>query len=197
VHVVFGIGNPGPEYDGTRHNVGFEVLEALRAGGEPQEWHAVPGLDARSCAVRRQGRQLLLVQPLTYVNRCGPVLETVLTRAGLPLDRLLVVVDDYQLPLGRLRLRGGGSDGGHNGLRSLVESLGSQAWPRLRVGIGHPEGRPPREYVLERFPAEERPTVDAAVARAAEAVALWARVGLARAMSDVNRADLDPPPTPA
>ena len=196
MHVVFGIGNPGPEYAGTRHNVGFEVLDALgrRAGCA---WYPVAGLDARACDLQLGGRAVLLVEPLTFVNSCGPVLNALREREGLGLERLLVVVDDYQLPLGRLRLRGSGSDGGHNGLRSVADSLGTQGWPRLRIGIGHPEGRPAHEYVLARFPEADRAVVDAAVARAADAVSLWARGGLDQAMNDVNRADLDPPPAPA
>jgi PTH1 family peptidyl-tRNA hydrolase len=189
VHVVFGIGNPGPEYDGTRHNLGFRVVDAL-SGGPLAD---LGGLRAVGRRVRLAGRPVLLVKPLTYVNLCGPVLEAIRRREDLPLDRLLAVVDDLAIPLGTLRLRARGSDGGHKGLRSLVEHLGTEAFPRLRIGIGDGGGAPAEEYVLERFPPAEAPLADAAVLDAAEAVRLWVRAGLEAAASVVNRRrDLDP-----
>jgi len=190
VHVVFGIGNPGPEYDGTRHNVGFRVIDALAARARTT-LRPVPRLDAEGATARLEGVSALLVKPLTYVNLCGPVLRALRDRDELPLERLLVVVDDFHLPLGTLRLRAGGGDGGHNGLRSLVEHLGTEAFPRLRIGVGERGAEPADRFVLQRFPAAERPRVDAAVARAADAAGLWARLGIDRAASEVNRRELD------
>jgi len=196
VHVVFGIGNPGPEYEGTRHNIGFDVVDALfrAARGKPVR---LPGPPAAGARVRLEGRDVLLVKPLTYVNRCGPVLASLRDREGVALTDCLVVLDDFHLPLGRTRLREGGSDGGHNGLFSLIESLGTEAFPRLRIGVGEPVGVAAEDYVLAPFPPAERPAATEAVARAAEAVRLWLRLGAARAMGEVNRRDLDPPAEPA
>jgi PTH1 family peptidyl-tRNA hydrolase len=187
VHVVFGIGNPGPEYDGTRHNLGFRVVDALARGPLVD----LRPLRAAGRRIRVGGQPVLLVKPLTYVNLCGPVLEAIRRGQDLPLERLLVVVDDLALPLGTLRLRAQGSDGGHKGLRSVAEHLGTEAFPRLRIGIGDPGGRPAEEYVLERFPPDEAPLADEAVGRAAEAVRLWVRSGLDAAASAANRRDLD------
>jgi PTH1 family peptidyl-tRNA hydrolase len=147
--------------------------------------------------VRIEGAPALLVKPLTYVNRCGPVLAALREREGLELRRCLVVVDDFHLPLGRVRLREGGSDGGHNGLRSLIESLGTDAFPRLRLGVGEPLGAPSEQHALEPFLPAEREAAEGAVARGAEGVRLWLRLGPERAMGEVNRRDLDPPAGPA
>jgi PTH1 family peptidyl-tRNA hydrolase len=186
--VVFGIGNPGPRYQRTRHNLGFEVIDALCAG---RGMRIDQRLGAAGAPLRIEGEPVLCVKPLTYVNRCGPVLEALRHAHGLELDRLLVVVDDLNLPPGRLRLRAGGSDGGHNGLRSLIDSLDSTGFPRLRIGIGGPAGLKAEEYVLQPVPEAERPSLASAVERAAAAVRLWIRAGTENAMSEVNRADLD------
>jgi PTH1 family peptidyl-tRNA hydrolase len=196
VHVVFGIGNPGPEYEGTRHNLGFRVVDAL-AEGARGTFERLPGPPAAAARVLLDGAPALLVKPLTYVNRCGPVLASLCAREALPPARCLVVVDDFHLPLGHVRLRASGSDGGHNGLRSLIESLGTVEFPRLRLGIGEPGKRPAERYVLERFPPGEREVADGAVARGAEGVRRWLALGIERAMAEVNRRDLDPPPGPA
>ncbi|HEX5136295.1 MAG TPA: aminoacyl-tRNA hydrolase [Planctomycetota bacterium] len=193
--MVFGIGNPGPEYDGTRHNLGFLVADALCAAAKGA-FGRIPGLAAAAARVRVEGEPLLLVKPLTYVNRCGPVLAALRDGEGVPLERCLVVVDDFHLPLGAVRLRLSGSDGGHNGLRSLIDALGTEGFPRLRIGIGEPPGRA-EEHVLSPFPPAEREAVRAAVDRAADGVRLWIRLGGERAMGEVNRRDLDPPADPA
>lgn len=193
MRIVFGIGNPGPEYTGTRHNLGFMVLDAIAAQART-DWRPVKGLHADGARVRLGPLELLLLKPLTYVNRCGPVLAAARRGLGLDLERVLVVVDDLHLPLGRLRLRGHGSDGGHNGLRSIQAHLQSVDFPRLRIGIGDPGGVPAEQYVLQRFPETEAPRAAAAVARATEAVKLWVTRNLPRAMAEVNRRDLDPGP---
>ena len=192
MRVVFGIGNPGPEYEGTRHNLGFEVLDRLAERARAR-FSARRGEAALRAGILVGGEPVLLVKPLTYVNRCGPLLAAIRCGEGLDLDALLVVVDDFQLPLGRLRLRGRGSDGGHNGLASILVHLGTQAVPRLRVGIGGPGAVPTRDFVLSRFTPREREAADTAVARAVEGVRCWIRLGLERAMSAVNRRDLDQP----
>jgi len=195
VRVVFGIGNPGPEYDGTRHNLGFLVVDALSSAAKGA-FGRIPGLPAAGARVRLEGEPALLVKPLTYVNRCGPVLAALRDGEGVPLAECLVVVDDLHLPLGAVRLRLGGSDGGHNGLRSLIDALGTDAFPRLRIGIGEPLGRA-EDYVLAPFPPAEREAAREAVSRGADGVRLWIRLGGERAMGEVNRRDLDPPADPA
>ncbi|MEM8885152.1 MAG: aminoacyl-tRNA hydrolase [Planctomycetota bacterium] len=184
MRVLFGIGNPGPEYDGTRHNLGFELLDRFAPATSYDQPHGLPAAWARADI---EGEPLLLVRPLTYVNRCGPLLASILSITALPRDRCLVAVDDLDLPPGDVRLRGQGSAGGHNGLRSLEEALGGRSYPRLRLGIGGPGARAHPDYVLGRFPEEERAAVDDALARAAEAVRIWAVSGLDAAMGEVNR----------
>ncbi|MGH7163610.1 MAG: aminoacyl-tRNA hydrolase [Planctomycetota bacterium] len=196
MRVVFGIGNPGPEYERTRHNVGFRVVDRLATAARAR-WGSIAGLHAEGTRARVEGREALLVKPLAYVNRCGPVLAALRAREGLALPDLLAVVDDFALPLGRLRLRASGSAGGHNGLASLIDALQSEEFPRLRVGIGDPGGAPAERYVLEPFRPEEVAEVERAVLRAAEAVGAWLRLGLERAMAGVNRRDLDPGEPPA
>lgn len=193
MHVVFGIGNPGPEYEHTRHNVGFAVVERLaRAARRPLR--RFRGLPAAGTGVWVDREPVLLVEPLTYVNRCGPVLEAICRLERVDRERVLVVVDDVNLPLGRLRLRGRGSDGGHNGLRSVIAALGSEEVPRLRLGVGAPPRSDVRsEYVLAPFPPEERRRADRTVAWAARTVLVWAREGPAAAMDLANRRDLDRP----
>jgi PTH1 family peptidyl-tRNA hydrolase len=194
--IVLGIGNPGPEYEGTRHNAGFMVLDLLarRLGLEFERLdrraddgaRAFSGkVKARVCEGRLQGHAFLLAKPLTYVNLSGEVAVPLLRHAGLPPESLFVVVDDLNLPLGRIRLRPSGSAGGHNGLKSIQERLGSDAYPRLRLGIGRPaadgggasdaqSGDWP-DFVLAPFLPEEREVLGRVLVRAADCVAAWLR----------------------
>jgi PTH1 family peptidyl-tRNA hydrolase len=196
--IALGIGNPGAEYDGTRHNVGFAVLDLVvqRLG---LVWKRLERKDnagtklfsgkvkATLAEGSARGQPFVLVKPLTYVNLSGDVAAPLLRHGELTPDALLVVVDDLNLPLGKLRLRASGSAGGHNGLRSIEAALMTQAYPRLRVGIGAPEGGFV-EHVLERFSEQEKAAVQPALVRAAEAVEGWlARVELSRLMDGVNR----------
>src|SRR5687767_5663461 len=147
--IVVGLGNPGKQYEHTRHNVGWMVLDRLaeRAG-----WvgHARARDAAATVYGRYNGLDLMLVKPTTYMNLSGVAVRKVLARERAPLGDLLVVVDDFALPLGRLRLREQGSAGGHNGLRSIIGEMGSQSFARLRVGIGEPS-RGASDHVLSRF----------------------------------------------
>jgi PTH1 family peptidyl-tRNA hydrolase len=187
--IVVGLGNPGKQYEQTRHNVGWMVLDRLaeRAG-----WvgHARARDAAASVHGRYNGLDLMLVKPTTYMNLSGVAVRKVLARQRAPLDEMLVVVDDFDLPLGRIRLRAEGSAGTHNGLRSIVGELGSQKFARLRVGIGEPvRANPERaaiDHVLTRFSATERRTLDAVIDAAADAVEDWARDGAARAANKWN-----------
>lgn len=177
--IVLGLGNPGREYEETRHNVGYRVVEEL-ARRIKATFSKAP-YNALVAEGRLRNRTFLLVKPLTYMNNSGEVIPALRPE----LDRLLVVVDDFALDLGRLRLRPKGSDGGHNGLASLIAALGSQEFARLRIGIGKaPKGW--RDYVLSPFAPQERPVIDQAIQRAADCVTTWALEGIQNAMNKFN-----------
>jgi len=182
--IVVGLGNPGKQYEQTRHNVGWMVLDRLaeRAG-----WtgHARARDAAASVHGRYHGLDLMLVKPTTYMNLSGIAVRKVLARQRVPLAEMLVVVDDFDLPLGRIRLRAEGSAGTHNGLRSIIGELGSQKFARLRVGIGEPT-RAAKDHVLSRFAARERYVLEAVLEAAADTVEDWAREGTPRAASKWN-----------
>ena len=174
--LVVGLGNPGPEYVATRHNLGFEVVEhlALHEGllfhpGDRLDGHAGP--DAFRFA-RSHVPDALLVQPLTFMNRSGDVVGPLVRLLGGDPSRLLVVVDDLDLDVGVLRIRKRGGHGGQNGMRSVIGALGTDRFPRLRLGIGRPETDAVR-HVLGRFDDRERPLADEAVQRAADAAGRW------------------------
>ncbi len=173
---VFGLGNPGPEYEATRHNVGFDVLDFL-ARREGVLFESANSLERfggpRDFACARLFEpDALLVKPQTFMNRSGAVVAPLLAWAGAGPEQCLVVVDDLDLPLASLRIRPHGGSGGHNGLKSILTSLGTDAFPRLRVGIGRSRTDAAR-HVLERFAAEEQGQIDRAVAQATEAISAW------------------------
>jgi PTH1 family peptidyl-tRNA hydrolase len=183
--LVVGLGNPGRKYLGTRHNVGFLVLgELARRFGtaRPKEKFQAEVVEADL-----NGERALLLCPLTFMNRSGSSVAAARDFYKLETDELLVVCDDLNLPLGKLRFRAKGSSGGQKGLADVVRSLGTEEFPRLRIGIGSPpEGRDATGFVLARFAAEERPQIEEAVQRAAEAVAGWARQGIQYCMNQYN-----------
>jgi len=184
--IVVGLGNPGRRYAGTRHNVGREVVQHLaarvRVRLQDEGWVGVGRWRGG------EGATLLLAIPETYMNVSGEAVKDLLRRRRRRPGDLLVVHDDMDLSLGHLRLRPGNGPGGHNGVRSIIEELGTGMFPRLRVGIGRPPaGVDPTAFVLDRFTPEERPTIDAAVALAADAVLVAAAQGLAAAMNRYNR----------
>ncbi len=176
---IVGLGNPGARYARTRHNVGFWVVDAL---GKHKPWHAF-----EFCAWCRFSDDLVLVKPLTYMNKSGlGVAEVVRCFQVGPAD-VLVVVDDVHLSLGRLRFRRTGSHGGHNGLRSVERALGSADFPRLRIGIGHPaELDGMIDYVLGEFPFEDGDVIVDAVGHAVKGALCWATQGIERAMNQYN-----------
>ncbi len=177
--LVVGLGNPGPEYEGTRHNVGFQVLDRL-APGEKAIFHSARALDGyggpKNFAWAPIGNGGLLVKPGTYMNRSGEVVLALANAFALPAGSIFVVYDDMDLPLGKLRIRPHGGPGTHNGMRSIVSSLGSDRFPRLRVGIGAAPTDAAR-HVLERFTEKERPEIEISVAEAAEAIRAWLESG--------------------
>ncbi|MEW6322923.1 MAG: aminoacyl-tRNA hydrolase [Acidobacteriota bacterium] len=186
--LVAGLGNPGPKYRGTRHNVGFDVVDCLAGRWRVDGWREQQqALTARHVAA---GEPVLLAKPLTFMNLSG---EAVGGLAGFykidPAD-VLVLVDDADLPLGRLRARREGGAGGHNGLKSVIAHLGTQAFARLRIGVGRGDGRRDlADHVLARFDADERETIEAAVRRAADAAEMWITDGIERVMNAFNAAD--------
>ncbi len=183
--IILGLGNPGPRYAATRHNVGFRVVETLarrrRLGLERRECSSLVGWD----------RELALAAPQTYMNRSGYAARCFAERGPLAPEDFLVVYDEIQLPLGSLRLRPRGSPGGHRGMESVLESLGSDRVPRLRLGIAGEAGAPGGEemvtYVLEPFAGDEVERVEEMIERAADACETWAREGAEAAMQRFNR----------
>lgn len=181
--LIVGLGNPGSEYSNTRHNAGFMVVEQLLAGPFKsfEESHTA---DSRVFSGRFRGRNLMLQMPLTYMNDSGRAVGTLSRRHGILPGEILVISDDLDLPLGQLRIRKGGSDGGHNGLKSIIADLQSADFKRLRIGIGR-DGRVV-DHVLSAFTPEEQPVWNEAVAKGAEAVAEILKSGLSRAMNRYN-----------
>jgi PTH1 family peptidyl-tRNA hydrolase len=185
VLLVVGLGNPGADYATHRHNIGFRVAAAFRETAGLGRFTREG--DAEVSRGRRRGRPVVVARPLAYMNRSGEVVDELLRREKAAAAELLVVVDDLYLPLARIRLRPGGGDGGHQGLRSIIESLGDGGFPRLRFGIGAPEaGRDIKEWVLESFSAAEESVVAPAVATAVEVIDAVLTGGLDLAMSRFN-----------
>jgi len=185
MRLVVGLGNPGERYRRTRHNVGFMVVDALaaRAGAARQ----MDRSEAQVASAVLGGEAVLLVKPLTFMNRSGAAVERLALDHELRPEQLVVVVDDVALELGRLRVRERGSHGGHNGLRSLIESLASEEFPRVRVGIRKGEiAGELADYVLEPFPEEDVLVVQEVVSRAADAVECLIREGVGAAMNRFN-----------
>ena len=183
--LIVGLGNPGRRYRETRHNVGWEVISRLARRARI----AVDEEDGFSDVGRGSigGTRVILARPQTYVNVSGEAVRDLRRHHRLRPQDIVVVVDDLDLPLGRLRLRASGSAGGHNGLKSIIEALGTTEFPRLRVGIGRPaEGVDPADHVLTRFTSDEQAVVDAALDRAAEAIETAIAEGIETAMNRFN-----------
>ncbi len=186
---IVGLGNPGSEYENTRHNVGFSVLDELVRSLEVS-WIEGKGnyLLSRS---RYCDKEISLVKPLTYMNNSGLAVADLVERYQAALQDILIICDDYNLPLGRMRIRPKGSDGGHNGLYSIIYQLRTEEFPRLRCGIASenmPGGKEAMsDYVLSGFEADERPVMRRMIPRAAEAALFCAAEGIDRAMSRYNK----------
>jgi len=186
LHLIVGLGNPGAEYTRTRHNVGFLVLDRLAT-----RWGATWGFEkkfnAQLARAERGSNRVLLCQPQTYMNSSGEAVAAVVAYYQVRLAHALVVVDDADLPLGEVRLRPGGGSGGHHGLESIEQHLGSRECPRLRVGIGRQDGaREITGHVLGRFGSTEAPLADKVLAVAADQVETWLEAGIQKAMSQFN-----------
>ncbi|MFD3746552.1 MULTISPECIES: aminoacyl-tRNA hydrolase [Nocardia] len=184
--LVVGLGNPGPEYERTRHNVGFLVADVLaeRIGGRFAV-HKKSGADLLQA--RLDGRQILLAKPRTYMNLSGRPVAALAKFFSVPVDQVIVVHDELDLPFGTLKLKQGGGEGGHNGLRSISQALTTKEYLRTRIGIGRPPGRQdPADYVLKPFSAPERKEVPVIVEQAADAVELLLKVGLEAAQNNLH-----------
>lgn len=183
--LVVGLGNPGPRYNGTRHNIGFAVLDYLVAGSRLSSWRS--RFESEVAEMVEGVEHVLLVKPQTFMNLSGRAVWQFVDFYKLPLSELLVVCDDIALPTGKLRVRAKGSDGGQKGLRSIQGSLGTDEFGRLRVGVGSPdEHMDAADYVLGRFKPGERDVVEDAIAKAAQGVLTWIRSGINVCMNQVN-----------
>ncbi len=184
--LVVGLGNPGPEYERTRHNVGFLVADVLaeRVGGRFAV-HKKSGADLLQA--RLDGRQILIAKPRTYMNLSGRPVAALAKFFSVPVDQVIVVHDELDLPFGTLKLKQGGGEGGHNGLRSISQALTTKEYLRTRIGIGRPPGRQdPADYVLKPFAAPERKEVPVIVEQAADAVELLLKLGLEAAQNNLH-----------
>lgn len=184
-YLIAGLGNIGAEYAGTRHNIGFDVLDELAKRMEVS-WST--DRLAYVAAGSMRGRNVWLIKPTTYMNLSGKAIQYWLKQTGVPQENLLVITDDLSLDLGRLRTRLKGSDGGHNGLKSIQESLGSQAYPRMRFGIGNDFSKGKQvDFVLGKWKDAEMPDVQAAIEKAVAAASCFVLRGVEAVMNEFNR----------
>ncbi len=183
--VVVGLGNPGPKYAETRHNVGFWSIDSIAAE------HSIDVSSRNKATVVGEGtiaeQRVVLVRPRTFVNRSGEAATYLLARYRIPSDKLLIIYDDINLPLGKLRLRVRGSAGGHNGIKSIIEALGSEEFPRLRIGIGRPStGQDQISHVIGAMSTEERKVADEMLERVDQTVSAILTDGIDTAMNRFN-----------
>jgi len=184
-YLVVGLGNPGREYKFTRHNIGFMVIDKLAAD-----------LGIRMTKVQSKSiigitpfedKKIILVKPQTYMNLSGQAVTSLLRFYRIPIEQMLVVYDDIDLPVGTIRIRPGGGSAGQRGLASIIEKLGTQAFARMRIGVGRPPGRmEAADYVLIPFPKDEQPLMEKVIAEASEAARVFVRDGLDKAMNVYN-----------
>ena len=182
--LVVGLGNPGSKYQGTRHNIGFELADRLARGGADAAF--ARKFDGQLAEIEVDFRRVLILKPETFMNLSGRSVGQAVRFFKLPVTDILVVCDDLSLPVGKLRLRPGGSDGGQKGLRDIAAHLGTDQFPRLRIGIGDDQKLDAVDYVLSRFRNSERSTIDDSLILATQAVAVWVTQGIDAAMNRFN-----------
>ena len=185
--LIVGLGNPGEKYAHTRHNAGFEVLNRLEAhyGVKLRRKLLLQGMTAE---VTDGDTKIVLCEPLTYMNRSGECVRRLLNRFRVPQEHMMVIYDDIDLPPGKVRVRGNGGPGTHNGMRSIASLLGNTDFPRIRVGTGdRPAGEDLAAWVLGHWKPEERETMEAAFDRAAECARIWTKEGIGKAMQWGNK----------
>jgi len=188
VFLIVGLGNPGADYAKTRHNAGFLLVEKLAAQWQ-SPWKIERKFQARVARAERGGQVILLAEPQTFMNLSGESVGALMRYYQLPLARILVAVDDADLPLGEIRLRPGGGTGGHHGLESVTQHVGSREYARLRLGIGRQgEARQITGHVLGKFSAAENALLEKVLARAAGQLECWRDAGIQKAMSQFNGA---------
>ena len=184
--LIVGLGNPGKEYAKTRHNAGFLLVEKL-AEDWKANWTLEKKFSSRLAKVERIGRKFVLCQPQTFMNASGEAVRAMADFFRLSPEKILLVVDDADLPFGEIRLRGSGSSGGHHGLESVEEHLGTREFPRLRIGIGRKDSsRQITNYVLGQFAKDEADLLEKVLTRAAGQVECWAGGGITKAMNQFN-----------
>lgn len=186
VDLIVGLGNPGSEYEHSRHNAGFMVIERLLAGFPAGRFEETRISESRLFSGRFRGRNLYLQMPLTYMNLSGNAVAGFCRRAQIQAERVLVILDDMDLEPGRIKLRNAGSAGGHHGLESVIAMLGTDRIKRLRIGIGHPGSGKTVDYVLSEFEGDGERKFSAALDTAAEAVKMVLSAGMDRAMNKYN-----------
>ena len=188
MHLIVGLGNPGAEYAKTRHNAGFLLVEKLAAQWKTN-WANERKFMARVAKAERSGKKVLLCEPQTFMNLSGEAVGSVINFYQVPLGNVLVAVDDADLPFGEIRLRPGGGTGGHHGLESLTQHLGSKEYARLRIGIGRKsDAREITNYVLGKFDSSENEMLEKILERAAGQIECWLGHGLQKAMNQFNGA---------
>ena len=181
-YLIFGLGNPGTEYEQTRHNIGFEVLDFL---AKDQVWK--PTNFGLRCEVKHRGRTLILIKPDTFMNLSGTAVKFWVAKEKIQLKNMLVIADELALPLGSLRLKGKGSDAGHNGHKSIIQELGTSQYPRLRFGIGNEFAKGKQvNFVLGKWEPEEEDLVKKGIERSAEAIRRYTFNGPSDAMVYCN-----------
>ena len=183
-HLIVGLGNPGAEYAKNRHNIGFQCIDHLaQACG-------IKVSRRRHKALLGKGRigehHVIVVKPLTFMNNSGQAVQRVSSWYKIPPERILVIYDELDLPVGRIRLRSGGSSGGHKGCKSIIAALGTQGFARLRIGIGRPVHGDPVDYVLSDFDREQEPIIKTAREQTTEIVSLFLNEGIREAMNTFN-----------
>jgi len=185
IRLVVGLGNPGPRYQDTRHNAGFRVLDRLAAGGRWKAWRAL----GETAEIALGGASVRLAKPLTSMNLSGRMVRSFSLFHKVPPGDILICYDEFQLPIPAIRMRLGGSSGGHNGMQSVIDELGTPDVPRLRIGVGPlPQGEDPADFVLRRMSAAEAKELAPALDRAAEAVRIAVAGGMEKAMNAFNAA---------
>ncbi len=184
-HLVVGLGNIGPEYENTRHNVGFMIVDAFaKASGLSFEQERYASLTQ----TKIKNREIILIKPTTLVNLSGKAVRYWVNQLKIPLTQLLVITDDVDLPLGKIKLKKKGGDAGHNGMKNIIETLGNKNFPRLRFGIGknYPKGRQ-IQYVLEEWTEEEKKIIEPEVNKATQIIKDWPLQGIENTMNKYNQ----------
>jgi len=183
--LIVGLGNPGSQFDKTKHNIGFEVIDELSERyGAPLNQSKFNGLFS---IIHKNGQKFMLLKPLTFMNLSGECIRPIMDYYNIDVEDLLVIYDDLDLPVGKIRLRQKGSAGGHNGIKSTIAHIGTQSFNRIRIGIGRPEnGMSVPDYVLSKFKKDEWPTLEIAIKHSADACEQWLEKPFLEVMNQFN-----------